>query len=115
VTPICYLCGYINRRWRESAEKQIRAEQFFKSFNNIALGEQMNISCEGSSRVAQVDLVHGKRLPDLDLSRPKGDPDITDIERGKEIPEIIKLECVSNPDRSSRWVGMVVARLETEK
>lgn len=77
------------------------------------------VSFEHSSVVAQIDLIHSRRLPDLDLSRPNGEADVVDVARGKDVAELIKLGWASAPDRlfALGFDGslVVVAQLKEEK
>jgi hypothetical protein len=64
-----------------------------------AEGTTAFVSTADSSILLQFDLPSLKKLQPIDLSRPKGIPDIADAARGKDVSDLVELGWAGNPDR----------------
>ncbi|MFW6152394.1 MAG: YncE family protein [Verrucomicrobiota bacterium] len=64
-----------------------------------AAGTMAFVSTADSSILLQFDLPSLKKLQPIDLSRPKGIPDIADAARGKDVSDLVELRWACNPDR----------------
>ncbi len=62
-------------------------------------GTNLFVATANSSKVLQLEATTGSLQAVLDLSRPGGDPDITDSALGKEVANIVKLHWLDNPPR----------------
>ncbi len=57
------------------------------------------IAIQGSNEIVQVDLVHGRLLGPINLSRPGGAKGVRDASRGEDVHDLVGVRWAANPDR----------------